>query len=121
MQNALRKIIVVTYLGGMGLLAGCQTGHKNLYDWGSYQPQVYQYFKGESPEKQIDMLEKDLQLITAKGAMPPPGMHAHLGLLYSQLGREELVVQHFEAEKKLFPESTAYMDFLLKKSKKGVN
>jgi hypothetical protein len=110
MQNALRRIIVVSYIGGMGLLAG----------WGGYQPQVYQYFKGESPEQQIDILEKDLQVITAKGNTPPPGMHAHLGLLYSNLGREDLVVQHFEAEKKLFPESTAYMDFLLKKSKKGV-
>jgi hypothetical protein len=82
---------------------------------------VYQHFKGESPNQQIEILEKDLQTISAKGNTPPPGFHAHLGMLYAMVGRDDLVQVAFENEKRLFPESTVYMDFLLKKAKKGVN
>ena len=66
------------------------------------------------------MLEKDLQKINAKGMIPPPGYHAHLGLLYSVTGKPEQMAAEFEAEKLLFPESAAYMDFLLKNTKKAV-
>lgn len=100
------------------VLSGCQTAPKSLYQWEGYQPQVYQHFKGESPDQQIAVLEKDLQTISAKGATAPPGYHAHLGLLYSLTGKQDQVVAQFEDEKKLFPESAAYMDFLLKNTKK---
>ena len=56
-----------------------------------------------------------------KNNTPPPGFHAHLGMLYALAGKQDQVAVEFETEKKLFPESAAYMDFLLKKSKKGVN
>ncbi|HEX8405379.1 MAG TPA: DUF4810 domain-containing protein [Duganella sp.] len=102
-----------------GVLTGCATPPKTMYQWEGYQPQVYQYLKGESPEQQIAAMEKDLQTISAKGASAPPGFHAHLGMLYSVAGKPDQVVTQFEDEKKLFPESAAYMDFLLGKMKKG--
>lgn len=118
MKHTLIKAAVMAGVGG-ALLGGCQAPPKNLYQWGVYQPQVYQHFKGESPEQQIIVLEKNLQQISANGNLPPPGYHAHLGLLYSITGKSDLVVAQFEDEKKLFPESAVYMDFLLKKTKKG--
>lgn len=99
-------------------LAGCSS-HKTLYQWESYQSQVYEYFKGESPkEAQIEELESDLQKIKAANGAVPPGYHAQLGLLYSSLGRDDQMVQQFQTEKALFPESATYMDFLLKNAKK---
>lgn len=106
-------------LAATAVLSGCKTAPKTMYQWGGYQPQVYQHFKGESPDQQIAVLEKDLQTISALGATPPPGYHAHLGLLYSIAGKPDQVVAQFEDEKKLFPESATYMDFLLAKMKKG--
>jgi hypothetical protein len=100
-------------------LTGCQTAPKTVYQWEAYQPQVYQHFKGESPNQQIAVLEKDLQLIDAKGNLPPPGYHAHLGYLYSMTGNADLAMAQFEDEKKIFPESAVYMDFLLGTTKKG--
>ncbi|WP_175948503.1 DUF4810 domain-containing protein [Burkholderia pyrrocinia] len=99
------------------LLAGCAAPTTPpLYQWNGYQPQVYEYFKGKtSPQEQIDALEKALQEIRAKGNTPPPGFHAHLGMLYAGIGQEQQAEQAFQAEKQLFPESTAYMDFLMKK------
>lgn len=105
-------------LMGIILLAGC-TAPKTLYQWESYQPQVYQYFKGEPKQAQIEALERDMQKITAAGATPPPGYHAHLGLLYADIGKDDQMVQEFRTEKTLFPESAAYVDFLMKNVKRG--
>lgn len=96
-------------------LAGCAAPPKPLYQWERYQPQVYDYFKGQAPEAQISALEEDLQKIKATGSQPPPGYHAQLGLLYSQVGNYDRVAQELAVEKDLYPESAVYMDFLLKK------
>jgi hypothetical protein len=120
MTSALIKPAALA-LAAAFVLTGCHTAPKTMYQWGAYQPQVYQHFKGESPDQQIAALEKDLQAISAAGNTPPPGFHAHLGMLYALTGKQDQVAVEFETEKKLFPESAAYMDFLLKKSKKEVN
>ncbi|AHD17068.1 hypothetical protein C163_25910 [Pseudomonas sp. FGI182] len=103
---------------GSVLLAGCNAP-KPLYQWESYQPQVYGYLKGDSKEEQVIALERDLEKIKAKNGAVPPGYHAQLGLLYSSLGKDDQMIQQFRTEKALFPESAAYMDFLLSNATKG--
>jgi hypothetical protein len=100
------------------LLAACAQAPKTLYQWEGYQPQVYEHFKGQGPQQQITELEKGLERIAAKGNVPPPGYRAHLGMLYAETGRDDLAVQQLQAEKAAFPESAAYIDFLLKKYQK---
>lgn len=101
------------------LNTGCANRPKPLYEWGSYQTQVYAYFKAqEGPQAQLQALEADLEAIRAHGNTPPPGFHAHLGLLYSTLGNDDRAVQALLNEKALFPESSTYIDFLLAKTKK---
>lgn len=101
-------------------LAGCAARPQPLYGWGRYQAQVYEHFKAQNkgPEEQVMALEADLQKIRAKGQTPPPGYHAHLGLLYASLGKDDQAVQEFQTEKGTFPESTTYIDHLLAKYKK---
>ncbi|PCE25567.1 DUF4810 domain-containing protein [Paraburkholderia acidicola] len=109
----------LSFVAASVLLTGCATNHSTppLYQWDGYQPQVYEYFKGQTdPQAQIDALEKSLQQIRAKGNRPPPGFHAHLGMLYASVGKDQQAASEFEAEKQSFPESSTYMDFLLKKS-----
>lgn len=114
------RVMMAAMLVGSGLLAGCSSGPKTLYQWEDYQPQVYEYFKGETPpQAQVEALERDLQKIDATGKTPPPGYHAHLGMLYLSMGKDDQMVQQFKTEKVLFPESTPYMDFLLKNAKTG--
>lgn len=99
------------------LLGGCATQQttRPLYGWDGYEPQVYEYLKGQSsPETQISALEQSLQQIRGKGERPPPGFHAHLGALYASAGKRQQATQELLAEKEAFPESSAYMDFLLK-------
>ncbi len=101
------------------LLVGCQTAQPALYQWGGYEPQLTGHFKGESPELQIAAMEKLLQTGSARNRQVPPGFHAHLGMLYSVTGKQDLVAAHFQEEKRLFPESEAYMNRLLETLAKG--
>ncbi|MFB9157367.1 DUF4810 domain-containing protein [Chromobacterium violaceum] len=111
---------VIGVLAACALLSACATGPKTLYQWESYQPEVYEYLKGDGADaqKQIAVLEEGLQKIRAEGNQEPPGYHAHLGMLYANAGKTDQMVQEFEAEKKLFPESASYLDFLTSKLKK---
>ncbi|MCD5993992.1 DUF4810 domain-containing protein [Pseudomonas sp. CDFA 602] len=110
---------IATTVVASALITGCAQPPKTLYQWGSYQPEVYEYFKGEAKEAQVAKLEEDLQKIRASNGTPPPGYHAQLGMLYGSLGKDDQMVQELRTEKALFPESTTYMDFLLKNAHAG--
>jgi hypothetical protein len=101
-------------------LGGCQTGPKALYDWGPYQPQVYEQFKGtgNGPEAQLQALERHLETTLSKGRQVPPGYLAHMGYLHLMTGRSDMAASFWEREKAAFPESSVFMDFLLKNLKK---
>lgn len=87
---------------------GCAV-NQGLYEWGSYQGQVYSFLKGEPPEQQVVILEKQLADTKAAGKRPPPGFYAHLGLLYSKIGRDGEVAAMFEMERAAFPESNTFL------------
>lgn len=108
--------LCVLAIASSALLAGCVSRPQSLYYWGDYQSQVYGHFKGEkSPEEQILALEKVREEALSNGKALPPGFQAHLAMLYGQTGRSERLVEQLEAEKKQYPESSTFMDFLLKK------
>jgi hypothetical protein len=105
----MKKIIFVSCVL---FLTGCaQKGP--MYNWGSYEAQTYSYFKGEPPEAQVVLLEKQLIEAKDKGQVLPPGFHAHLALLYEKTGRLNEMRQMFETEKRLYPESSTYINNIL--------
>lgn len=119
-MTRLSSAISVTRLSFLGflLLSGCATQTPPLYYWGDYQPQVYGYFtKNKGPQEQIASLEAGLETARASGRSVPPGYLAHLGILYAQSENHDQMLKYFEAEKALYPESSAYIDFLLRKFK----
>lgn len=107
-------VLAMVLAGG---LTGCASGPQPLYQWGSYQPELYKYFKGESHAAQIAQLEADMQKILASGKKLPPGFNAQLGLLYAGEGKDDQAMKAFQAEKSAFPEAGPYMDFLMSKKK----
>ncbi len=101
---------------GLALVAGC--GTPSVYRWGQYEEMIYTAYRTPDkmpPERQAEILEKDLQVAEGKGKPVPPGFHAHLGYIYYELGRTEAARSQFEIEKEKFPESTVFMDRLLSK------
>lgn len=111
-------------LAAMLALVGCaQPGPKPLYQWAGYQDAVYQHMKtnGSEPGARIAALEAQIEKNKAAGEACPPGMRAHLALLYSKTGDDVAAQRHLEAERAQFPESAAYVDFLLKNSRKDAS
>ena len=102
-------------------LAGCAAPHKPLYQWGSYQGALYEYLKsnGLDPASQIARLEAEAQKNAASGFASPPGLHGHLALLYAKVGDDANAIRSLETERRLFPESATYVNFLLKNASKG--
>lgn len=101
------------------VLAGCSSkAPKPVYQWDGYQDTIYQYYqKDTSPQEQIAALQKLVEKSRAGSLPVPPGVHAQLGLLFSNTGKIDSAIAEFNTEKKLFPESAAYIDFLTSKDK----
>lgn len=99
----------------VGLLTACAQP-QSLYSWKSYQPMVYAYLQedGEDYAVQAQTLEENVESARATDQALPPGFRAHLGLLYLKMGEGAKAVEQWESEKIAFPESSSFMDFLLR-------
>lgn len=116
-----RSLLVMSACVGLSVaslgLAGCAQPPKPLYYWGSYQAQVYDHFRSDAkgPLDQLRLLDEQAQKAKSVGLPLPPGYHAHLGLVYLELGRTDDARRALETERALFPESAHYIDSLLKR------
>ena len=100
------------------LLAACGSAPVKNYAWGSYETQVYNgYSKPEkaTPQIQISTLEKEVMQAELKKTPIAPGVYAHIGYQYLLLGNKAKALEYLSLEKKNFPESSVYIDLLVKK------
>jgi hypothetical protein len=105
----------IALLAAATLLAGCAST-STLYHWGRYQDLIYASYvePGKVPlEAEVEKLEQDRQQALAANKRLPPGWHAHLGLLYYQLGKADQALQELGREKAEFPESGVFIDRLV--------
>ena len=103
------------------LLSGCaDDSPRQLYYWdGAYTSSVYEYLTEEGDAgAQIAALEESLQKAYQRAAKAPPGLHAHLGLLYLSQGNGAKFKAYVEKEAELYPESRDYAMFLLNQNSK---
>lgn len=91
---------------------------KPMYEWGSYEPALYAHFKGEGNGNNISVLEEEIQQANNKGEKVGPGVYGHLGLLYAKAGQKDNAQSAFNNEKRLYPDSAHFMNFL--SQQKGV-
>lgn len=106
-------------LFGLAFLAlatiGCATQSSNLYYWGDYQAALYAHHQdGVSQNAEMAAaIERLIDRAQASGTSVPPGVHAHLGTLYAEMGNHAKAHEQLLIEQRLFPESTAFIDYLL--------
>lgn len=114
-----RRLLAATALAAwLAVLAGCAApGPRPLYLWESFPKQQYASLlrEGASPEEQIQALEAHAEKARAGNAALPPGLRAHMGMLYLGAGNPQRAKELWHSEKAAFPESAAYMDRLLNK------
>ena len=103
------------------LCSACANKPVPLYQWDTYQRQLYEAMKGDgvSPNEQMTALQAQESTARSKGLALPPGFRAHKGIVLLRLGQTDEARQQFEAEKLAFPESGTYMDFVLKSMSGG--
>ena len=107
----MKRALLALALGLAG--AGCTSTH---YDWGNYEDSVYDVtVRPDSFDlgAEIDALEQQIEKTKNKDRPIPPGVHAHVGYLYTVSGNGDAARGHYEAEKALYPESAKFMDMLL--------
>jgi len=106
--------VLFSIFGIAFFLIGCKTTEPTYY-YGAYPEAVYSYFNADSVSvsQQITILEEVIEKAQGKNKPVPPGLHAHLGMLYFETGNNEQGLINFEKEKVLFPESTTYINFLI--------
>jgi hypothetical protein len=111
----LRLIILVFSI----LAAGCATEPKGHYYWGNYERlllTMYQEPGAADPLMQIEQLTVDIQQAENTGKLVPPGLYAHLGMMYALNGDIAQAVDAFYRERELFPESAVFIDGMMARS-----
>jgi hypothetical protein len=103
-------------VGCVCLLGACAPVSPPLYYWGNYQPALYQHHQNgvTNYDSQISAMEAIVARAQAQGQSVPPGLHAHLGMLYFNTGREPEAREQFALEKQLFPELGHFVDYVMK-------
>ena len=115
----MKKVILVFFLTAFN--AGCATQQPTYY-WGNYESLLYTSYAlpGEaSPDLQIATITSDIQKAEAEGKPVPPGIHAHLGMMYVAAGNMEQAHVAFMQEKTLYPESTVLIDGIIERGFQG--
>jgi hypothetical protein len=110
--GAMRRLLWLPL--GIVLLTAC--ARPTIYAWGEYEDLIYRAYAkpgSVSPEQQVEALERDYQKARAENKRVPPGWHAHLGVLYFQLGKLDQAIRELETEKAEFPESAVLVDRLM--------
>lgn len=104
-------------LAGVLLLTACAAPNKPLYLWETFPRQQYEVLKrsGADANAQIQALQAHAEKARAANAALPPGFRAHLGMLQLSVGAADQARASWQAEKAASPESTPYMDQLLKR------
>jgi hypothetical protein len=107
-----RVLLIAPFL--VGLLGGCVTNHQR-YDWGTYDPSLYSYYK--DPTKEAALAESLAAIIStadSNHALVPPGIYAEYGYLQLQQGKNLTAVELFKQEEAHWPESKVFMDRMIK-------
>lgn len=112
-RRAARGLAIATVAG---LLSACVQQPKSMYSWEAYQPTVYAYLQDDGADHavQAQALEKNVETARASSVELPPGFRAHLGMLYLKMGDGNKALEQLQGEKVAFPESSPFMDFLMR-------
>jgi hypothetical protein len=98
---------------------GCATQPREHYHWGNYEALLLAMYLepgAADPFTQIEKLSADIQQAENAGKPVPPGLYAHLGMMYAQNGDASQAEAAFYKERELFPESGVFIDGMMARS-----
>lgn len=114
-----RRLLLSWMLASSLLAAGCATPPRTHYYWGNYPVLILKMYAepgSADPLTQIEKLNVDLQQAESNGQPAPPGLYAHLGMMYAMNGDIAEAEQAFLEEKKRFPEAEVFIDGMMQRA-----
>lgn len=116
------RLRILFVIFAFSLLGGCAGTAKDTYYWGSYEQLIYDMYVNPGkadPSTQVGELTAAIQQAESRGQPVPPGLYAHLALMYSELGQDEQAKAALIEERKRYPESARFVEGLLERGKGG--
>jgi len=99
-------------------VSGCAQP-KSLYNYNDYSERYYKNKKDVNETTTLELqqsIEKAIEEVgKSRSGRVPPGMYANLGYMYLKAGRSKEALECFKNEKSIYPESTHFMDRIIKK------
>ncbi len=95
---------------------GCAQVSQGGYYWGQYSESYFALVKDRNQEtvmQRITALEEIVSESASRDIRVPPGIHAELGMVYAEVGREEESLGQFETEVAIYPESKPFIERLV--------
>ena len=106
----------IVFAGVAVALGACANPPKPLYVWEGFPRQQYDTLThSASPADQILAMQATAEKARASGSALPPGFRAHLAMLQFNAGNTDAARSLWLEEEMAFPESTPYIDQLLKR------
>lgn len=110
----MNRLLVLTLLAPALLSGAC--AKKPLYDWGSYEGDLYKVYKSPGSEREFAQdLRTMIDESRKKGTRTPPGVAAEYGFLQYKAGQLDEAVAYFDLERTSWPESAFLMTRLIQR------
>lgn len=103
------KTIYVSIMLALGasMLSACAP--QTRFEWGTYEPSLYAYYKNPSAEPQYEAALVKAIAAGKKSNKIAPGLYAELGYLKLDEGNIAEAQVDFDEEMRLFPESRFFL------------
>jgi hypothetical protein len=116
-----KKPYLILFLS-LFITACASNNNVDQYYWGKYETLIYNNVTDSSDiTTQTQILATDIEKAKHSGKRVAPGMHAHLGYLYSMQGLTNESKAALLEETRLYPESKTFIYGMLKRHSLGTN
>lgn len=103
-------------------VAGCQTTAP-LYYWGEYPKMLEVYYSqpgSMTAAQQVRLLQTTIDNAERAQRKVAPGIYAHLGVAYADIGKQAEAEAAFSAEVELYPESKIWLEGMVARARKSL-
>jgi hypothetical protein len=110
-MNRIRPIAALVLCG----LTLCACAPQTRFEWGSYEPSLYAYYKNSGERAQYETALVKAIATGKKSNKIAPGLYAELGYLHLEDGKVAEAQTCFDEEMRLFPESRFFLSGVAKR------
>jgi hypothetical protein len=105
MINSIRASITLALVA----VALCACAPQTRFEWGSYEPTLYAYYKNPAASAQYESALIKAIALGKKTNKIAPGLYAELGYVRLEQGNVAEAQTNFDEEMRLFPESRFFL------------